>query len=116
MVNNQFEMSRVKFHAIVAMPNAPVTNPMSNRVGFITTTHGIPGLMQTPTKVVGKRIIRIPRIRIKIERNLLDSNLRLIKRKAPTADSKIPSPISARAVHKHFIGMLLPPGKWIVCP
>jgi hypothetical protein len=92
------------------MPNAPVTIPMNNKVGFITTTHDISGFIQTPISDVGKRIIKTPRIRAKMERNLLDSNLRLIKRKTPTANSKTPSAISARAVHKHFIGMLFPLG------
>jgi hypothetical protein len=98
------------------MPNAPVTIPVSNRIGFISTTHGISGLIQTPISPVGKRIIKIPRMSAKMVRNLLDSNLLLIKRKKPTARSKTPIPISARAVHKHFMGMLLPPGSSIAFP
>jgi hypothetical protein len=98
------------------MPNTPVTIPISNRVGFITAAHGISGLTQTPISTVGKRIIRIPRISAKIERDRIVSNLRLINKSAPTANSKIPSPISARAVHKHFIRMFLPLGSWIALP
>ena len=107
---------RIKFQAVATMPNETVTIPISNRIGFIITTHGISGLKQTPMRDVGKRIIKIPRIIAKIERNLLDSNLRLKKRKAPTANSKTPSPISARAVYKHLIGMLLSLESWMACP
>jgi hypothetical protein len=98
------------------MPNTPVIIPMSNRVGFITAAHGISGLPQTPISTVGKRIIRIPRISAKIERDRIVSNLRLINKRTPTANNKMPSPISARAVHKHFIGMFLPLGSWIDLP
>jgi hypothetical protein len=73
-------------------------------------THGISGLIQIPISIIGKSRMRIPKMRTKTERNLLDSNVRLMKRKMPTAKSKTPTPISARAVHKHFIGMLFPPG------
>jgi hypothetical protein len=98
------------------MPSTAVTNPISNRVGFINTLHVISGLPHTPISFVGKRITKIPTISVKIERNLLDSNSRLKNKRTPAANSNAPSPISARDVHKHFMGMFFPLGSLIAFP